>query len=239
LHLEALVHSAILAAMPEHRFVGNDGCADIGDVAVVVDVLRAFSFAAYALNAGADRLVLMERLDDAAAVVARLPGALAGKDGPPEPGFDLFNSPGQVLERSDLGGRTVVHRTMAGTIGAVAARAAEHLYCASFVVAGATAQRVRDLQPTAVTFVITGDGGQADEDLACAEHIAACIDDPDADPGPQLRRAAQAGERLRRAVELGYAGVHPDDVDLCLDVDRFDFAMRAVDEDGLLTLRKG
>jgi len=35
--------------VPEHGFVANDGCADIDGVAVVVDVLRAFSFAAYAL----------------------------------------------------------------------------------------------------------------------------------------------------------------------------------------------
>jgi 2-phosphosulfolactate phosphatase len=208
--------------MPEHRFVANDECADVDGIAVVVDVLRAFSFAAYALDRGVDRLILTDDLDDARSVAASIPGALLGKDGPPEPGFELLNSPGQVLERSDLAGRTVVHRTAAGTIGAVAARAAAHLYCASFVVAGATAHRLRALPPAPVTFVITGQGGQAEEDLSCAEHIAACLDD-----------------RLRRGVELGYPGIHRDDVDLCLQVDRFDFAMRAADEDGLLTLRKG
>jgi 2-phosphosulfolactate phosphatase len=224
--------------VPEHRFVGHDGCSDIGDVAVVVDVLRAFSFAAYALDRGVDRLVLLDDLDEAKEVAAAIPGALAGKDGPPAPGFDLFNSPGQLRERSDLAGRTVVHRTAAGTIGAVAARAAAHLYCASFVVAGPTAERIRALGPAAVTFVITGDGGRADEDLACAEYIAACVDDPVADPGPHLRRAGPAGDRLRRGMELGHRGIHRDDVDLCLQVDRFDFAMRATDEDGLLTLRE-
>ena len=225
--------------MPEHRFVGNDGCADLEGVAVVVDVLRAFSFAAYALALGVDRLLLMADLDEAASVAATLPRSLLGKDGPPAPGFELHNSPGQLLERSDLGGHTVVHRTAAGTIGAVAARAAEHLYCASFVVAGATAERLRALQPAPVTFVVTGDSGRAEEDLACAEHIAALIDDPGADPGPALERASAAAHRLRRGVELGYPGIHPDDVDLCLRVDRFDFAMRAADEDGRLTLRKG
>jgi len=204
----------------------------------VIDVLRAFSFAAYALDGGVERLILMDDLDEAKVVAARLPGALVGKDGPPEPGFDLFNSPGQLLERSDLAGRTVVHRTAAGTIGAVAARAAEHLYCASFVVAGATAQRIRELRPATVTFVVTGEDGRAVEDLACAEHIAALVEEPTADPGPHLRRAAPAGDRLRRGVELGYRGIHRDDVDLCLQADRFAFAMRADDEDGLLTLRK-
>jgi 2-phosphosulfolactate phosphatase len=224
--------------MPEHRFVSNAGGAGVDGVAVVVDVFRAFSFAAYAFAAGVDRLILMDDLGAAKAVAATLPGALLGKDGHPEPGFDLFNSPGQVLEESELAGRTVVHRTEAGTIGAVAARAAEHLFCASFVVAAATAAQLRRLRPPAVTFVITGRDGRAEEDLACAEHIAALVDDPGADPAPALRRAAAAAGRLRRAVELGYAGVHRDDVELCLLVDRFDFAMRAREEQGLLTLRR-
>jgi 2-phosphosulfolactate phosphatase len=224
--------------MPEHRFVSNTGCGDLEGAAVVVDVFRAFSFAAYALDGGVDRLILVDDLEAVPAVAATVPGALLGKDGQPEPGFDLFNSPGQVLERSDLAGRTVVHRTEAGTIGAVAARAAAHLFCASFVVAGATASRLRALRPPSLTFVITGRDGRAEEDLACAEHIAALLDDPGADPAPALGRAAGAAGRLRRAVELGYAGVHPDDVELCLQVDRFDFAMRAADEDGLLTLRR-
>lgn len=45
--------------------------------------------------------------------------------------------------------------------------------------------------------------------------------------------------RLLRAVEMGYSAVHRDDLALCMDVDRFDFALTAVDEDGQLTLRKG
>ena len=222
----------------EFELVSNDGCDGVNDVAVVVDVLRAFSFAAFALDAGAERLILMDDLDAALDLATRTPGALAGKDGRPQEGFDLFNSPGQVLERNDLGGRTVVHRTSAGTIGAVAARHARHVFGASFVVAEATVRRVLEARPSLVTFVITGDGGRSEEDLACAEYLRARIEGDRPDPAPYLARAEAAGERLRRAVELGYEGVHVDDVDLCLDLDRFDFALRARDEGGLLTLRK-
>jgi 2-phosphosulfolactate phosphatase len=180
-------------------------------------------------------------MDDLAATLdlaASIPGALAGKDGIPQDGFELFNSPGQVLQRADLPGRTIVHRTSAGTIGAVAARRADHVYCASFVVAEATAGRVAALHPSLVTFVITGDGGRGDEDLACAEFLRARLEGANPDPAPYLRRVRTAGERLRRAVELGHKGIHIDDVDLCVDIDRFDFALRAQDEDGLLSLRK-
>lgn len=220
------------------RHVSNEDCDITGGVAVVIDVLRAFSFAAYALGAGADRLVLMDDLDQALQVAASIPGALAGKDGVPADGFDLFNSPGQLLERDDLTGRVIVHRTTAGTIGALAARAAEHLYCSSFVVAGATAARIRALAPDEVTFVITGDGGRSDDDLACAEYLSALIEGGSPDPRPFLERVDAVGDGLRRGVALGYRGVHADDVELCCHLDRFPFALRAIDEGGLLVLRR-
>jgi 2-phosphosulfolactate phosphatase len=41
--------------------------------------------------------------------------------------------------------------------------------CAGFVVAEATAQLLRTRESDSVTFVVTGDDGRADEDLACAQ----------------------------------------------------------------------
>jgi 2-phosphosulpholactate phosphatase len=70
----------------EIRFVGIEDCASIDGVAVVVDVLRTFSFAAYALDCGADRVILVEDLDEALRLAAEIPGALAGKDGVPAEG---------------------------------------------------------------------------------------------------------------------------------------------------------
>ena len=221
----------------EFRFVSNEECGDLEGVAVVVDVLRAFSFAAYALAAGAERLVLMDDLDETLRLARSIPGALAAKDGVPADGFELFNSPGQVLERADIAGTTIVHRTTAGTIGAMAARHAEHVYCSSFVVAGATVDRVRAIASERVTFVITGGGGRSDDDLACAEYLCQRIQGELPDPRPFLRRVDAAGEGLREGVARGYRGVHRDDVDLCCELDRFPFALRASNEHGLLVLR--
>ena len=222
----------------EFRFVSNEECGDLEGVAVVIDVLRAFSFAAYALAAGADHLILMDDLDETLRLAQSIPGALAGKDGVPVEGFDLFNSPGQLLERDDLDGRVIVHRTSAGTIGAVAARHAEHVFCSSFVVAGATAEQVRSLAPKRVTFVISGDGGRSDDDRACAEYLRERIEGGAPDPAPFLRRVDVVGEGLREGVARGYRGVHRDDVELCCQVDRFPFALRASNEGELLVLRR-
>jgi 2-phosphosulfolactate phosphatase len=87
-----------------------------------------------------------------------------------------------------------------------------------------------------VTFVVTGEDGQADEDLACAQYIARRATEAGTDAAEFLRRAAAS----RAAAELAEGvrqGVHPDDVALCLELDRFPFAMVATLEDSLMVLR--
>ncbi|MEU2288672.1 2-phosphosulfolactate phosphatase [Streptomyces sp. NPDC013178] len=217
------------------RFLGIAELVEAPSVAVVVDVMRAFTVAAWAFAQGAEKIVLAESLDEALVLRARHPDWVALKDGPPAPGFDTVNSPG-LLRSFDLRGRTVVQKTTAGTVGALAAKEASLVLCASFVVAEATARLLRTRGSDSVTFVITGEDGQADEDLACAQYIARRVTEAGADAAEFLRRAAAS----RAAAELANGvrqGVHPDDVALCLELDRFPFAMVAVWESSLMVLR--
>jgi 2-phosphosulfolactate phosphatase len=217
------------------HFLGITELVEAPSVAVVVDVMRAFTVAAWAFGQGAEKIVLAESLDEALALKARHPDWVALKDGPPAPGFDTVNSPG-MLRSIDLGGRTVVQKTTAGTVGALAVKDASLVLCASFVVAEATARLLLARKSDSVTFVVTGEGGQADEDLACAQYIARRATEAGTDAAEFLRRAAES----RAAAELTQGvrqGVHPDDVALCLELDRFPFAMVAALEDSLMVLR--
>ncbi|MFH8529918.1 2-phosphosulfolactate phosphatase [Streptomyces tendae] len=217
------------------RFVGIPEVTEAPAVAVVVDVMRAFTVAAWAFARGAEKIVLAGSLEEALDLKAGHPDRVALKDGPLVPGFDLVNSPG-LLRSADLAGRTVVQRTTAGTVGALAVRDASLVLCAGFVVAEATAGLLRERGAERVTFVVTGEDGRADEDLACAQYIAGRADGDGADAGGFLRRAAAS----RAATELAQGvrqGVHPDDVALCLEADRFPFAMVAAQEDSLMVLR--
>ncbi|MFH0180308.1 2-phosphosulfolactate phosphatase [Streptomyces cacaoi] len=217
------------------RFVGIAELVETPSVAVVVDVMRAFTVAAWAFAQGAEKIVLAESLDDALALKARHPDWAALKDGPPAPGFDMVNSPGR-LRSVDLDGRTVVQKTTAGTVGALAVKEASLVLCAGFVVAEATARLLRTRKSDGVTFVVTGDDGRAEEDLACAQYIARRATEAGTDAAGFLRRAAES----RAAAELTEGvrqGVHPDDVALCLELDRFPFAMVAALEDSLMVLR--
>ncbi len=132
-----------------------------------------------------------------------------------------------------------MQKTTAGTVGAVAARHAERLYCASFLVAAATAAAIRRSDARDVYFVVTGEGGAGDEDRACAEYIAALIENPAADVEPYLERvdASNAARIMRQRVADGVPGVDAGDILACMDANRFHFVMRARDEGRLLVLR--
>ncbi|QEU96824.1 2-phosphosulfolactate phosphatase [Streptomyces kanamyceticus] len=217
------------------RTVGIPEVDGTEEVAVVIDVMRAFTTAAWAFHRGAEKIVLAADADEALAVKARHAGWLALKDGPPADGFDLVNSPG-LIRAADLTGRTVIQKTTAGTVGALAVVEAELALCASFVVAGATARALAEAGADAVTFVATGEDGRAAEDLACADYLDRLLAGDAPDPGPWLRRArtSPAADDLRGGRR---GGAHPDDAELCVEVDRFDFAMKVGLEDGLAVLR--
>src|SRR6187551_461100 len=137
------------------RFVGIAEATEVPSVAVVIDVMRAFTVTAWAFAQGAEKIVLAGSLEEARALKATHPGWVTLKDGPPAPGFDMVNSPGR-MQSADLTGRTVVQKTTNGTVGVHAAKGASLLLCASFAVAEATAQLLRARGDDHVTYVVTG-----------------------------------------------------------------------------------
>jgi len=223
----------------ESHFTGIAGLTQVPSAAaVVIDVLRAFTTASWAFAGGADSIVLAGSLEEARGLKAGHPEFITLKDGPPAPGFDTVNSPAAV-RALDLGGRTLVQKTTNGTTGALAAESAPLLLCAGFTVAAATAEVLRAEGVRHVTFVITGDDGRAEEDLACAEYIAELAAGRTTSAAPYLGRAAASAHaaELVAGVRRGHRGIHPDDVSLCLEADRFPFAMAAAPERGHMTLR--
>ena len=211
------------------RAVDLDGARPDG-VVVVIDVLRAFTFEAWAFERGAARILAVDEPERALHIARTLlPGSLAAgeRGGRPLDGFDLGNSP-LSLDAHALAGRTIVHRTSAGTQGLARTAGAPLVLAASFVTAGATARLLRERGVDDVTFVVTGDslGRDGDEDLACAELIAARAMGEDPDPAPFLARVAPS-DAGRLFGPDGPDWAPPGDLALACEVDRFDFALIA------------
>jgi 2-phosphosulfolactate phosphatase len=215
---------------------------------VVIDVLRAFSTAAYAFAAGAAEILLVSEVEQALELRRRFPHSLTMGEvnGLPIPGFDFGNSPSELAGR-DLSGLRLIQRTSAGTQGVVRSQGAGILLAASLVCGRATARWIAANRQQVVSFIITGarPGGalpgwpatQGDEDLACADYIRTILDGDEADPGEAARRVRQSptGRVFADPQRLQFLAA---DLDLCTAVDRFDFAMQVTRQDGLLVLRQ-
>lgn len=195
---------------------------DTSDLAVVIDVVRAFTVAPWVLRQGAEHLLLSP--DAEAALRARadhFPDAVLLKDGQPDPRFALPNAPGAIAEL-DLSGRTVIQTTGNGTRGAHLVRDVPLVACASFATASATASLVRQFER--VLLVPT----EGDEDDALADYLRCRVRDerPDLDALLARVRKSPAGvECLTRGADPSFPGVHPRDLDLCQAVDEFDHAL--------------
>ncbi len=218
------------------RYVARWELVGVGGTVVAIDVLRAFTTAAYAFDAGASAIWLVGGVDEALALRDELGDVLVmGEEhGRRPPGFDLSNSP-VAVSQADVGGRVLVQRTSAGTQGVLAATDADHLFAASLVCASATAAAVRAAGAGAPTYVITGrfpdapDGGI--DDLLTARLIERARVGEPLDAAATAVAVTDSSEALRTLAH-GTEHAHPDDIAYATDVDRFDFAMEVEWIDG-------
>lgn len=210
-----------------------DGARTATGVAVVIDVFRAFTTAAFCVAAGAREIVLVAEPEQGLAMKAHDASVfLVGKVGGRAPaGFDAGNSP-SLIETLDLSGRRVVQRTSAGTLGvAAAAASAREIVLASFVIAEATARYVMS-RAGEVTLIAMGEKGSTptQEDERCAAYLEELI-------GGSQPAAPDWIEPIWLA-ERGWPEWFPRrDAELALQVDCFDFALPVHREDGLLVAR--
>lgn len=224
----------------EFRRATLDTCAAATGTVVVIDVLRAFSTAAYAFAAGVKDITLVSSIEEAFALKKQIPDfLLMGEMGSlPVKGFDFSNSP-TSFDHQDLTGRRMVQRSTAGTQGVIRSRKASRLLASSFCCASATASHLRKLTPTRITFVITGvgmDGGIGDEDAACADYLEALVSGELPDPAPFIQRVVNSITG-RFIASSTLPDLPTADLDLCVKVNRFDFAMVIKRRNGLPVMR--
>ncbi len=195
-------------------------CHEATGLVIVIDVLRAFTTAAYAFGSGAKEILLVSTVEEAFALKQKDPSLLlmGESQGQVIPGFDFGNSPVEIA-RADLRDKRLVQRTSAGTQGVIRARKAEHMFTSSFSVAEATFQQILKMAPEKVTFVITGtDSG--DEDLALADYLEQKLQGGPTDPAPYLKRVVDAPE-----VWI-FSEPYLKDVQTAIRIDHFPFAMQ-------------
>jgi 2-phosphosulfolactate phosphatase len=209
------------------RRTSLETCNTATGIVVVIDVLRAFSTAAYAFAKGAKDIRLVSTIEEAFSWKEKNPDALlmGEVDGLPIPGFNFGNSPPQ-FDHINLDGNHLIQRTTSGTQGVVRSVNAEILLAVSFCNVGATAKHLEAFSPAEVTFVITGlrPGGWGDEDAACADFMEELLLGRNPDPSGYLRRVSESlpGRLFQDPKIKDYPY---QDLEYCLAINEFDFVM--------------
>ena len=215
------------------------GAQEARGTAVIIDVFRAFTTAAVAFSRGAREIVLVGETSEALDLRDRGVGDLCMGEmhGMRPEGFDFGNSPYE-LSHADVDGKTLVHSTMAGTVGVTAAQGADEIYLGSLVIAEATANRLVARNVGNVSIVAMGGGGEfrADEDEQCALYIRNLLEGrrPDREA---VRSLVLSGGESQKFGDPAQPHFHKRDVEMALEIDSVPFAIRVHREDGLLVAR--
>ena len=209
------------------------------DLIVAIDVLRAFTTDSYLFNLGVPEIILVANVQEAFDLRKSLPDSLISGEvnGIKVPGFDLGNSP-SVAVTQNLTGKRIIQRTSAGTQVVTLPSRATTRIAASLTNLSATVRFIQKAAPATVTLLQTGyfpQEGWGDEDVACAEAIEQTLTGYPVDWDILFQRVRQSRSGLH------FDGTQPDfppeDLEMALLVDRFDFAMVIHPENGLHVMR--
>ncbi|NGX38826.1 MAG: putative 2-phosphosulfolactate phosphatase [Chlamydiae bacterium] len=197
-------------------------------VAIVIDVFRAFTTACHVLASKPASYVLSTFSPVLTDMASNLEDTLL--IGKPEIGADFIynipNSPTRVKEERILG-RDILHRTEAGARGILNAKEADVILGAGFVNAKATTLYIQSLSSPEVQLFPMGHEGNTPslEDELCAQYIECLLEGKDMDLSrylPVLRN--DSGRYFFSEDQWQYPR---EDFELCLEKDRFDFAVQA------------
>ena len=216
-----------------------EGAQQAEGAVAIIDVFRAFTTAAVALDNGASHIFMVGSVEEALSLreSGRAAFCMGEVRGHAPPGFDFGNSPFEIADM-DFRGKAIAQRTSAGTQGIVAARGAPYLYAASLVTATATAKALLSHGTERISLVAMGNNTltRTDEDELCALHLRNLLQGRPGDPDA-IRRVILAGGEIPRFHDP--ADPHqPGDLDIALDIDRFDFAIRVITEEGRPVARR-
>jgi len=215
--------------MKIHIYHLKEGALKACGLTVIIDVFRAFSLECYAFQNGAEKIIAVGDLEMAFTLKKNNPGyILVGERNEMiVPGFDYGNSPSHILS-TDFNGKTLVHTTSSGTQGLTNALNANEIITGSFVNASAIVRYIRKVQPESVSLVCMGYASlyPVEEDNFCAEYIKnelEGIENNFISMKKIIRKTS--GKRFFEEDKQDYAP--SSDFDLCLDLNRFDFVIKA------------
>lgn len=218
-----------------------EGARQARGLTVIIDVFRAFSVECYAYDAGAGKIIATGNAEEAFRLSKLYKNTvLVGEsDEKKIPGFDLGNSPSEVL-KAELKDKIIIHTTSAGTRGLVNAVNSEIIITGSFVNASSVAKFIRASDPVQLSLVAMGYRAteSAEEDLLCAEYIKTLVEGRQVDFSKKIADLRfTSGKRFFLPRNADFSP--PEDFFLCTVTDRFNFVLKGIKrDDGNIDIEK-
>jgi 2-phosphosulfolactate phosphatase len=207
---------------------------------VVIDVLRAFTTAAYIINNGAEKIIPVASIEEAQKLKSKNPEFLliGERDGIKIEGFDYGNSPAEIVDK-DFTGKIVIQTTSAGTQGVANATDATEIILGSFVCLQAIVNYIKWINPSVVTLVAMGDRGveKTDEDELCAQAIKDLLLSNKAD-FEEMKSLLKNSKDAQKFFDMTKTEFNEKDFYLAMDLSRFNFILKVHKESNILYATK-
>jgi len=210
------------------------------ELVVVIDVLRAFTTACYAMSNNPKDYIVVRDLDLAYRLKKENPDyiLIGERHGFNLPGFDYGNSPTEIKD-VDFSNKTIVHTTTLGTRGIInALKHTKKVITGSFVNAKAIINYLKKEDPDYVHLFCTKDMPDDNEDLMFAKYIKGYYENK------PLSMEIIKNNLMKHESEIKYV-INPktecskNDFFLALELNKFNFVIKAyLRDDKLIHLRK-
>ena len=217
-----------------------EGARKAQGLTVIIDVFRAFSLEAFVFSQGAQKIIPVADVNEAFVLKkSNKDFILIGERSERMvTGFDFGNSP-TAINNYDFSNKTIVHTTSAGTLGLVNAMNASEIITGSFVNVSAIIQYIKDKNPKMVSLVAMGFRAESttDEDILCAQYIKNELEEKPNNFEDMVSRIKR-GTGARFFDPANKMHSPPSDFDLCLEINKFSFVIKAERINEQFELRK-
>lgn len=197
---------------------GYDNRLPDAHVNVVIDVIRAFTFAHVAFRRGIRLIWLARTANEALGLKKTSPDLLlAGeRDGLWIPGFDFDNSPYRLLT-ADLDGQYMVQKTTNGVTATWNALNARDVLVTGLTNARATARYIAKRYATCPSTLVhlVASHPTSDEDVACAEYILGLLDGTGRPGDTEVQSRIREAQAARKFFDPARPEFDSRDIEIC------------------------
>lgn len=206
---------------------------------VVIDVLRAFTTACFIISNDASKIIAIADLKLAYKLKQQHPNWLliGERMGVKQAGFNFGNSPLEIKNVS-FKNKTVILTTSLGTQAINLVSRASEIITGAFVNAQAVINYIKKKHPQHLSLVCTDAEFKDDEDIMLAKYIQGQLKNNPLDFN-QIKKHLQNHPQLKQFFVHPLSPTYPQDFRLALELDRFDFVLKAEKNiDDLIIIKK-